>query len=133
MNLAGGPSGQGGVFAPPGRATSAQLKVQANLCLDDATVHAVLEAVDSYAVILNAQRQILAANGEFLELLQRDAPDAVLGLRPGEALNCAHFTEGPGGCGTSEHCRTCGAVLAPRIACDQCGETVTADSVSPGL
>ncbi len=31
------------------------------------------------------------------------------------------------------HHRACGAVLAPRIACDQCGETVTADSVSPGL
>ncbi|HQP19879.1 MAG TPA: winged helix-turn-helix transcriptional regulator [Phenylobacterium sp.] len=31
------------------------------------------------------------------------------------------------------HHRACGAVLAPRIACDQCGETVNPDSVSPGL
>jgi signal transduction histidine kinase len=37
-------------------------------------------------------------------------PATLLGLRPGEALNCLHACVGEGGCGTSEFCSTCGAV-----------------------
>ena len=112
MNLDGGPSGQGGVFAPPGRATPAKLKVQANLCLDDATVHAVLEAVDSYAVILNSQRQILAANPVLLDALTLEGSAQCQGLRIGETLECVHACEGPDGCGSSRACRRCGSLLA---------------------
>lgn len=33
-------------------------------------------------------------------------------MRPGVALGCVYADTGPGGCGTSQHCSTCGAVLA---------------------
>jgi CheY-like chemotaxis protein len=84
--------------------------------LDDPCVKVVLEAVDGYVMILNEHRQILAANQELLDALGRDGSGCGIGLRPGEALNCIHFTEGTDGCGTSQHCRTCGAVLAILVA-----------------
>jgi signal transduction histidine kinase len=34
------------------------------------------------------------------------------GQRPGELLDCAHSDETMGGCGTTEFCRTCGAIQA---------------------
>lgn len=112
MTSTGGPSGQGGSFAPQGRATPGELGDQVSLCLDDTTVHAVLEAVDSYAVILNAQRQILAANPVLLDALTLDAPVRCQGLRIGEILECVHASEGPDGCGSSRACRRCGALLS---------------------
>jgi signal transduction histidine kinase len=52
------------------------------------------------------------ANRAFHTILNIDDTDEVLGLRSGEALDCIHATETAGGCGTTEHCRECGAVLA---------------------
>ena len=112
MTEEGLPFGYGTFFAPPGRATPAAVNEQATLCLDDAAVHAVLEAVDSYAVVLNAERQILAANPALLDALSQEAPVGCRGLRMGEALGCVHAEEGPEGCGTSRACRRCGALLA---------------------
>ena len=40
-----------------------------------------------------------------------DLVEAV-GKRPGELLGCIHSAEEPGGCGTSEACTYCGAVIA---------------------
>jgi len=39
-------------------------------------------------------------------------PEMLLGLRPGEAMGCIHFSDGPDGCGTAKNCAVCGAVLA---------------------
>jgi hypothetical protein len=99
-------------FAKPGRATLGQLVDQMRQSLDDPCVKVVLEAVDGYVMILNESRQILAANHELLDALSRGDSGCAIGLRPGELLNCIHFGEGTDGCGTSQHCRTCGAVLA---------------------
>lgn len=99
-------------FAEAGRVSGEELAEQVRRSYDDPCVQAILEAVDGYLLILNEQRQILAANQEVLQALHRDNPSYLVGLRPGEAMNCAHFTEGPDGCGTSVQCRGCGAVLA---------------------
>ena len=80
--------------------------------IGDPVVKIVLEAVDGFVLILNSQRQVLAANQELLDALGRTEPSCLVGLRPGEAVNCIHFTEGPDGCGTSAHCRSCGAAIA---------------------
>lgn len=122
----GAPSEHGTFFASPGRATPAEVSEQAGLCLDDPMVHAVLEAVDSYAVILNAQRQILAANPVLLEALSDQVLSGCRGLRLGEALACAHATEGPSGCGTSRACRLCGALLSMLATIDT-GECSTGE------
>lgn len=104
--------GTQGYVAHEDRAAGEQLLAQVSAALVDPCVQVVLEAVQGYLVILNSTRQILAANRELLHALERETPGCLIGLRPGEALNCIHFTEGTNGCGTSSHCRACGAVLA---------------------
>ena len=99
-------------FAPAERAAARELIEQYQLCLDHPVVTAILDAVQGHVLILNAQRQVVAANPAILDSLQRDGQPNVLGLRPGEVLSCAHYADGPNGCGTGEHCRTCGAVFA---------------------
>lgn len=99
-------------FAEAGRLSHEDLAQQLRCTLEDPCVKVVLETVTGFLMIVNEQRQILAANKELVHALNREHPDGLVGIRPGEALNCVHFTEGPDGCGTSLHCRTCGAVLA---------------------
>jgi CheY-like chemotaxis protein/PAS domain-containing protein len=99
-------------FAPAGRLSRKGLEKQAQEALANPVIRALLEAIQGYLLILNEQRQILAANPELLEALGNEDPDWLIGLRPGESLNCAHFTEGPDGCGTSLKCKSCGAAIA---------------------
>jgi signal transduction histidine kinase len=63
-------------------------------------------------VILNRYRQIVYANKAFHRYVQSIGEPSPLGKRPGEALHCIHATESEGGCGTTEFCRTCGAVFS---------------------
>jgi signal transduction histidine kinase len=98
--------------ATSGRATPAEVQEQAWLCLDDPIVQAVLEALDCYAVILNAQRQILAANPALLEAMKQEGPEACRGLRLGEVLGCTNANEGFDGCGSSSACKHCGSLLS---------------------
>jgi signal transduction histidine kinase len=104
-------SRNGNGFAPPDRATVAEVGDQADLCLNSPVIQAVLDAVDTYAVVLNAQRQMVATNPAILDALSDEDPAACRGLRMGEALGCVHAAEGPAGCGTSKSCRRCGALL----------------------
>jgi hypothetical protein len=80
--------------------------------MTDPCVQVLLEAIGGYLLILNSHRQILAANRDLLEALHRESPEHLVGLRPGEAFNCVHFTDGPDGCGTAKHCRSCGAAIS---------------------
>ena len=98
-------------FAPAKRAEDSQIQEVISRIIQEPIVHTVLKAIDGFVVLLNPERQILKANDAVLEVLGLDA-DECTGKRPGEALNCVHHIEGPGGCGTSRHCANCGAVLA---------------------
>jgi signal transduction histidine kinase len=73
-----------------------------------------MEAAPSLFMVLNQERQIVFANAGLLKFLGKDAGDAraIIGMRPGEALNCENCALAPSGCGTGEPCRCCGAVLA---------------------
>lgn len=114
MRETGVPQGCAGAtfFAPAGRATNKELTQQMRVSVEDPVVRLILDAVDGFVVILNEKRQILAANRAVLDALAPTCPGDLMGLRPGEAFNCIHFSDGPDGCGTSEHCCGCGAVLA---------------------
>ncbi len=70
------------------------------------------DAVADIVVILNRHRQIVYANQALEDALHLEDRKAVYGLRPGEALNCQHCAETPGGCGTTRFCHECGAVGA---------------------
>ena len=78
----------------------------------NALLKEMLNSAGGLAAVLNTKRQVLHLNTGLLQFL--GIPDAkqALGLRPGEALDCIHAKEEPGGCGTGRHCRDCGAVIA---------------------
>jgi signal transduction histidine kinase len=63
-------------------------------------------------LILNECRQVVFASQGALDILGRKTMESVLGARPGELFACIHACKEPGGCGTSEYCAQCGAVLA---------------------
>ncbi|MFP4528882.1 MAG: PAS domain-containing protein, partial [Candidatus Kapaibacterium sp.] len=73
---------------------------------------AFLDAVPTPYMILNKQRQIIFANKSTLILIKADNPDAIIGMRPGDALRCRHAIESEHGCGTTVACQSCGAVRA---------------------
>lgn len=60
--------------------------------------------------IFNDQRQIVFVNDILMKSLGVDSVDKVLGKRFGEAFDCIHAKDEAFGCGTSEHCRYCGAI-----------------------
>jgi PAS domain-containing protein len=62
--------------------------------------------------ILNDKRQVVFANDVMVESLGLENVELLLGKRIGEAFGCIHSGDESGGCGTSEHCRFCGAVNA---------------------
>lgn len=62
--------------------------------------------------IFNEERQIVFVNDVLMKSLGVNSVEKVLGKRFGEAFGCVHAKEGEGGCGTTEHCRFCGAINA---------------------
>ncbi len=70
----------------------------------------LLDRIPFLLVLLNGHRQIIYANRPMQDMAGSHALEDLLGLRPGEALQCVHAGETTGGCGTTEFCRTCGAV-----------------------
>ena len=98
-------------FAPPERASSETIRGQREYFCANPLLVEIFNAIPSILVILNQQRQIVFANEALLSLPAIDE-QAVYGQRPGEVLNCVHATENKAGCGTTEFCRTCGAVKA---------------------
>jgi signal transduction histidine kinase len=92
----------------------------------DGPLAAVLDAIPSLVLVLNAQRQVIFANAAAQRIAATFGTTPVLGRRPGEVLACRNVADAPSGCGTGRACRTCGAVnalveaLHGRPATDEC-------------
>jgi len=71
-----------------------------------------LDVLPDIFLILNEQRQAVFSNQALLTLLGLQGCEQDWGQRPGELLHCIHAGAGCAGCGTTEFCRTCGAVRA---------------------
>ena len=99
-------------FLPADRAGDELLGAQVEKATTSAVVDSLLRSWGGPLAILNSQRQILALNGSYLNSIGATGPDEVLGIRPGESLHCIHAESGPGGCGTSRACASCGAAAA---------------------
>jgi hypothetical protein len=99
-------------FAKPDRADGSELYSEMKRMNQDSIVTGLLHSVDGVLAVLNEERQIIALNSGFEAMIGSDDPYEALGLRPGEALQCIHADEGPHGCGTSQHCATCGTTNA---------------------
>ena len=70
------------------------------------------DALPNIFLILNKYRQIVFSDQALLDLVGEKPSKELYGLRPGEVLKCIHSAKTEGGCGTTEFCRTCGAVNA---------------------
>jgi len=99
-------------FAPAERAGAPVLATARAAFRQDRMAVALLEAIPDLAMVLNAQRQIIAVNQRLLQAFGVEDAAALVGLRPGEAADCVHAADGPGGCGTGVSCTYCGAVNA---------------------
>jgi len=99
-------------FAPAERSSPEKIKLESEIFRDETHFRVVMEAMPHIVTILNSKRQIIYANQTLLRALGIEDMTEVLGLRPGEALDCTHSHRMEGGCGTSEFCSTCGAVNA---------------------
>ncbi|MGA2254929.1 MAG: PAS domain-containing sensor histidine kinase [Thermoguttaceae bacterium] len=98
-------------FAPAGRDTPAEFCHKAAIIQHLPLLQQGLDAMPNMVVILNSNRQIVAANRKFLNILGASVAELVE-KRPGEAVNCIRAKDGPNGCGTGDHCMTCGVVNA---------------------
>lgn len=99
-------------FAAAERATLPELEHQSSAIKLDELVAALMQVMPGYVMLINRQRQIVAVNPAMLCVTGMSDSTELVGRRPGEALNCTHSCDTSGGCGTSEHCSVCGAVLA---------------------
>ncbi|MGE4564775.1 MAG: hypothetical protein AB7F32_07890, partial [Victivallaceae bacterium] len=99
-------------FAPAERKEHSDVIVESDLLKDALKGCSFLDELPDPIIVLNPERQILFANQTLLRALKQRDDSAVLGLRPGEVLKCVHAANDSGGCGTTEFCRSCGAVNA---------------------
>ena len=99
-------------FAPPERTPDHLLLTQINKIESHKDITSVLHAIPEFVMILNKEREIVFANKSLLKYLAAEDDFLKKGFRPGEAINCQHAFENEAGCGTSEFCKTCGAVIS---------------------
>jgi len=101
-------------FLPSARATRGELESDSKVLSETALLESVFNALPELLLVLNEQRQAVLANNAVLRLLGIEDLNLVLGKRPGELFRCEHACQAAdaGGCGTTEYCRNCGAVLA---------------------
>ncbi len=108
-------------FAPAVRADEAEVQAARQRVLQNDVAMTILESMPDLVLILNPQRQVVAANRRVMESLGAEEREQVLGLRPGELVECVNVDDAPNGCGTGENCRLCGAVNAI-LECLQTGQ-----------
>jgi len=99
------------LFASPERDDLTEVLRQARM-LEEGGHLPLINSVNDLVVILNDKRQVVAANDNFIAAFKAENPSDVLGLRPGEAVDCIHSLEMAAGCGTTEFCSKCGAAQA---------------------
>ncbi len=98
-------------FAPAGRDSPEAFSRKVAMVRNRPLLIAALDAIPGMVMVLNTNRQIIAANQAMQRVLRAAAGD-LLEKRPGEVVGCVRPKQGPDGCGTSRFCVTCGAVNA---------------------
>ena len=113
-------------FAPADRSSYESI-LNSNLSLEHITyLNEIFCSLSFIFCILNENRQIVYTNDVLMKTLDVENVGQVLGMRFGEAINCRFAFQEEGGCGTTEHCRYCGAVNA-MLQCRKTGLKTTSE------
>lgn len=112
LTIAGEGSGSGP--EPFRRASPETLARQRGIIAGQELFVSFMDLVPLPVLILNDCRQTVYINTAAQTLIGAlgRSPAEVVGMRPGEIMNCTHAADTPAGCGTGESCRHCGAFLA---------------------
>ncbi len=97
-------------FAPAERDSKKEVLRQKEQIEASEFLDKVLAGTPFMFFIINDKRQVVYSNYLLLEQFGYESMNDVVGLRPGELFLCIYADEGPGGCGTAEQCRYCGAL-----------------------
>ncbi|MBB5021061.1 ATP-binding protein [Desulfurispira natronophila] len=98
--------------APARRVDSQTVERQFQAVLSYHKSDTFLDAFSQPLLVLNETRQIVFCNLAFMELVGEYDRQQVRGKRPGDILGCTRAVGQSEDCGTSQHCRTCGALSA---------------------
>lgn len=96
----------------PAREDAESVAAQAQAWRKRPDLVTALNAVPQAILVLNASRQVIFANTLALATAGVSSVDELLGLRPGDALDCDRSHQGSDGCGSAEGCKSCGAFRA---------------------
>ncbi len=110
------------------RAEGQALERTIQLVTQSPVTTALLRSATSMMCVLNEQHQIVTLNTAYLDSLEVAHSDDVIGLRPGEAMHCAHANDHPRGCGMSAHCKGC-EIANAIVASQQMGRPVQSECV----
>jgi K+-sensing histidine kinase KdpD len=99
-------------FNPIERKTLEEVKRQSDLFTQNKFLINLIESLSQILVVLNKERQIIYANKHYYNFCGISEKQSIIGVRPGEAINCVHAFLTPDGCGSTEFCKTCGAANA---------------------
>lgn len=114
------------LHAPAERADFSKVLQDLGLFQSFENVNELVNALPYIAAVLNKERQIVYGNSALLQAMGFSRIDDIVGLRPGELLQCVNAAKNEAGCGTSENCRYCGAVNAI-MACMNSGSKITSE------
>lgn len=97
---------------PPRHSVPEEVRIAAERCLESPALQTLLAATDHLALMLDDEGRTLAASQPLLEVLRVPSAAALLGLNPGEVVQCLWASPGTNGCGSAPQCSTCGILLS---------------------
>lgn len=94
------------------RTDQSELERQSEIFCQNKLLINFVNSLSQMLVVLNKQRQVIYANKLYYKFCGVPENKSLLGMRPGETINCIHAFQTQRGCGTTEFCKTCGAANA---------------------
>jgi signal transduction histidine kinase len=99
-------------FLPAARTDEQTRRDEQHILQTYPVVATLCDAMPMPVAILDACREIVLCNQPLLDAVGAVSLEDLDHARPGEALGCRVAACAPGGCGTAQECRSCGAALA---------------------
>ncbi|RJP56431.1 MAG: sensor histidine kinase [Ignavibacteriales bacterium] len=100
-------------YDSPERTSDEKINSESQKLIYHKIVQTLLDGFPELAVILDKNRQIVAANKKAIAGFRKSSFEEIKGKRVGEAISCIHSDEmGKDSCGTSKFCAECGAAHA---------------------